>query len=136
LARPPSSNSKRNRKRREEYGKERLLEKIALFEEFEDTFLPQLKKLLQEGADSEKMRSEMAPILTAKLLSMAITEKDTAKALSVIKDQLDRTEGKAKERIETEHKFAKLTDDELDSLLESRLKETDLADEDQDPAAH
>jgi hypothetical protein len=132
MGRPPSSNSKRNKQRRAEYEKERLLDKLAAFQEFEAEFLPQLKELLKSGADSAKMRDEMAPILTAKLLSMAIVEKDTSKALAVIKDQLDRTEGKAKERIETEHKFSKLKDEELDALLESRLKEAGDIDDDSD----
>jgi hypothetical protein len=137
MGRPPSSQSKRNKQRRAEYQKEQQLDKLAAFQEFEAEVLPMLRKLLLTGADSSKMREEMAPFLTAKLLSLAVTEKDAGKALALIKDQLDRTEGKAKERVETEHKFSKLKDEELDALLESRLKENeDLADEDEENVPH
>ena len=130
MGRKVSSNSKKNRVRREEYRKEQLSEKLALFEEFQETFLPQLKELLKAGADSERMRTEMAPILTAKALSLAITEKDAGKALALIKDQLDRTEGKAKERSEHTHKFENTPDEQLDAILNSKLAARAADDED------
>jgi hypothetical protein len=131
MAGKPRKHDKRNRSRRADYAKEKLMEKLALFEEFEQEFLPQLKDLLKNGADSAKMRGEMAPILTAKLLSMAITEKDAGKALAIIRDQLDRAEGKAKERSEVEHKFSNLKDEELDALLTARLNGNESQNDDE-----
>ena len=131
MSRPISSNSKKNRKRREEYGKEKTLDTLAQFEEFKATVLPQLRKLMSEGASSEKMRQELQPLLTARMLSIALTEMDSNKAITAIKDQLDRQEGKAKERTEHTHKFQNTSDQELDAIVLSKLKEAELDESEQ-----
>jgi hypothetical protein len=62
---------------------------------------------------------------------IAMTDKDSGRALSAIKDILDRTQGRAVERTTTTHKFEKLKDEELDALLKSRLKEVADTDEEE-----
>jgi len=134
VSRPISSNSKKNKKRREAYGREQVLDKLAAFEEFTQDILPKLREMMKAGADSESMRAQVAPYLTAKALTLALKEQDSARALALIKDQLDRVEGKAKERVENTHKFQNMPEQDLDALLLSKLKgsESLLEDESED----
>jgi hypothetical protein len=125
MSRPVTSNSKKNRTRRDEYSKEKTLDQLAEFEEFKAVVLPQLQELLTAGATSKEMRERLAPLMTARVISIALTEQDSNKALAAIKDQLDRQEGKAKERTETTHKFEHTKEEELDAILLSKL--ADLA---------
>jgi hypothetical protein len=123
MSRPPTSKSKRDINRREEYRKEVLAEKLSEFEEFQALVLPQLRKLVTEGASSKRMREELSPLLQARLLSIALTSLDEGKSMSAILDTLNRVEGKPVEKTESVHRFAKLKDEELDAMLEARLKE-------------
>jgi hypothetical protein len=125
MSRPPTSKSKRDINRREEYRKEVLAEKLSEFEEFQALVLPQLRKLVTEGASSKRMREELSPLLQARLLSIALTSLDEGKSMSAIIDTLNRVEGKPVEKTESVHRFAKLKDEELDAMLEARLKEAE-----------
>jgi hypothetical protein len=59
----------------------------------------------------------------ARSISIALTETDSTKALSGVKEILDRSKGKAKERVDVEHRYSKLKDEEIDALLESKFEE-------------
>ncbi len=114
-----------NRRRREEYKMEKHLEKMEQFEEFQREILPDLQKMLKEGKSSEEIRKFANAYVTARMVTIALTDGDASKAIAAAKDILDRDEGKAKERTEHTHRFEKLKDEELDSLILSNLKEVE-----------
>ena len=103
-----------------------MLDKLAQFEEFNKTILPQLRAMLKEGAKSEDILEFSRAHAAARIVSIAATEADSTKALAASRDILDRTMGKAVERHEQTHKFAKLDDNALDALVISKLKEAEL----------
>jgi hypothetical protein len=115
----------------------RHLDDLAAFEDFKDDLLPALQKLVKEGASAEDIYKKYESLAAARLITIVAKEVDSGKALSAIKDVLDRTQGKAKERHTHEHKYARLKDEELNSLLDTELAA--LEDEDAegaDGAAH
>ena len=101
------------------------LDELAEYEAFKRDVLPKLQGLVASGASAEDIYQFAQSMAAAKMVTIALREGDPAKAISALKDVLDRTQGKAKERTEVEHKFAKLSDNELDALLESRLSDLD-----------
>lgn len=110
------------------------LDRLAAYEEFEESILPSLRKAMKEGKTDIEIYNMVRGAAAARTATIALTERDPAKALSAIKDILDRTGGKATERREIEHKYSKLKEEELDSLLLSELGGVDV--EDDDPATH
>lgn len=115
--------------RRKEYAKrrqERVLNKLAAFEEFNASFPDSVKRMLLDGATPEDVLDKHKSMVAARIVSIAMTEQDSGRALAAAKDVLDRTQGKAIERQQVEHKFGRMDEDQLDALLISKLKEAKL----------
>lgn len=110
-----------------EYRMARALDQLAEYETFTESVAPLLRQAIKEGWSAEKMEQDprIQALLVARQLSIALTEKDTSKALAALKDARDRTTGKPTEKIETTHKLEKMDDKELDALLLSKFKEAD-----------
>jgi hypothetical protein len=101
----------------------RQLDDLADFEDFQNTVLPRLRTMIKKGGMSpEQIYKQFGDIVAARAVSMAVTEKDTSKALAVIKEILDRAHGKATEKVDITHKYQNLKEEQLDSLLQSELK--------------
>lgn len=111
-----------------EFKMAKTIDQLSQFEEFQNEILPFLKKALKEGATAEDIYARAQALAAARTVSIAATEQDSTKAMAAIRDILDRTQGKAKERTEVEHKYSKLKDEELDALL---LSEAATLDEDE-----
>lgn len=107
------------------------LDALAEFEEFKESLLPVLQADLRKKTPAKEILEKLKTLAAVRLGHIVMTEVESNKALSAIKDILDRTDGRAVERSETTHKFEKLKDEELDSLLQSRLKEVSESDEDE-----
>ena len=101
----------------------RSLDRLARYEAFEESIAPLLRQAIEEGWTPEQMRShpKIRAMMAARQITIAISDPDASKALAAIKDSTDRLEGKPVERAEIEHKYAKLKEDELDSLILSTL---------------
>jgi hypothetical protein len=108
------------------------LDDMAEFEQYRTEVLPMLRKAVKEKWSVEKIYNHFGSMIAAKVITVALTEKDTGKALSAAKEALDRGLGKPKERLETTHKYEKLSDEELDSLLSATLQSVE-GDSDHEP---
>lgn len=102
-----------------------IADDLAEFEEFRESLLPALRQDLSKGMDAETMQKKYSSILAARGISIGLTEEDSSKALAAIRDILDRTQGKAKESKEIQHRLGKLKDDELDAFLLTQIHEMD-----------
>ena len=98
---------------------------LAEFEEYCQLVLPALRKDIKEGKSAEEIYSKYASMAAARGISIALTEPDSGKALSALRDILDRTKGKAVERVQVQHRFQNLKEEELDALLISRAREVE-----------
>lgn len=120
-ARPYSSHS-------EEMKKDRLHKDLSQFEDYQ-TILSSIRKDLKNGLTEKQLREKYAPLAQARIISEMLTNEDGAKALAAARDLLDRTNGKATEKKEVSHRFADMSDKELDAVLKS--EEEDLKDMEQ-----
>jgi hypothetical protein len=111
----------------------RDLDKLADYEAFCEKILPQLRRMVKDGSSAEAIYKFAESFAAARNVTIALTDGDPGRAMTAIKDILDRSQGKAKERTEHTHKFEKLKDNEIDALLQSRLKETASDDDDEAP---
>ncbi len=85
--------------------------------------LPQLRALMKRGAKTEEILELGRALAAGRLITIAATEEDSGKALSAIKDILDRKDGKVTEKREVVHKMGKLRDEELDALVMTAIDE-------------
>lgn len=99
------------------------LDELAAFEDFKDGLLPFLRDAIKKGWTAEQIQNhpKLQSALMARQMSIALKEGDSSKALAAIKDIRDRSEGKARERIELTSKLEKTPDDQLDALIKSKL---------------
>jgi hypothetical protein len=129
------SMKKRPRSNRVEYRMARSLDTLAELEALEEQVMPTLRKAVSEGWTAEQILSnpKIAAMMAARQVTIALTDKDNSKALSAIVDAQNRIMGKPTERKEIAHKYAKLKDEQLDSLLMSEF--ADLEDGDADESS-
>jgi DNA-binding transcriptional MerR regulator len=113
-----------------EHRMHKTLEEVAEFEDFRDTVLKEIRIMLKKGKDAAEIRAFVQALLTARQATIALTSDDLGVALKAINDLTHQNEGKPTERTETTHKFEKLKDEELDSLILSRFSETSADEED------
>lgn len=105
------------------------LDQLAQFEEFKQQILPSLRESLRKGESAEQIYKKAQSLAAARAVSIAATSMDETKALAAIKDILDRSGGKATENKTVTHKYANLSDSELDAMLISEGEETDELEE-------
>lgn len=108
-----------------------LSDDLVEFEKFRAELLPALRADVMAGTPAKDILEKVKSIAAARLGLIAASSIDQRTALSAIKDILDRTEGRAQESKEITHKFGKLKDEELDSLLASRFKEIEGSTDDE-----
>ena len=118
------SRRRQPRQNKAEYRMVATLDALAEFEAFQDDILPLLRKAIKEGWTREQIdqHPKVQALLAARQITIALKEMDSAKALSAIKDLRDRTQGKPTEKVETTHRMAQLPDEQLDSILLSKLE--------------
>lgn len=102
------------------------LDDLEEFESFKKDILPKLRREMQKGSSAEDIFKMVTPLLAGKLASMALTTKDNKESMAMIKDILDRSQGKARERIQVTTKYEQMSDEELAALV--RQQEEDDAD--------
>ncbi len=105
------------------------LDKLAAYDDYAENVLPRLQKAIKERWSVEKMYAEFQPMVAARMITAALSDPDSGKSLQAAKEILDRSLGKSTERIETTHKYSKLSDLELDNLLASTLESSKGDDE-------
>jgi hypothetical protein len=118
----------------------RNLDELARFEEFQTDVLPALRADLQAGLSAEDIYKKYTALAAARNITIALTDTDSGRALTAIRDILDRSGGKPTERKEVKHRMEAATDAELNSYVISQLKTLEESDEEDseesDRAAH
>lgn len=115
--------AKRPKSNRHEHLIAAALDERAAFEDFKDSVLPFLRKCLENGMTAEEIQAhpKLQAAMLARQMSIALKEVDSGKALAAIKDMRDRSEGKARERLEVTSKLERTPDDQLNALIKSKL---------------
>lgn len=103
----------------------RTLDELAQFEEFRKEIAPSLQQDVQNKLPAEELFRKYSTMAAARGIQIAMTERDSSKALAAIKEILAYDIGKPKERSEVTHKYSKLPDDQLDALILSMAEDGD-----------
>lgn len=111
------------------------LQVLELFDEWRAQVLPELQQMLLKGVPAEEILKRYAPHLAARIITVALTDADGAKALTAAKDGLDRVQGKAVERKKIQHEMAALSDEQLDALLLTEMGELETSSDEEDSEA-
>lgn len=97
----------------------RSLDQLAAYDDFNSNVAPTLQKAVTEKWSVERIYKEFGALLAARAITIALKEQDSGKALAAVKDIMDRSIGKAADKVETTHRLERMPDAELDKLLES-----------------
>ena len=105
----------------------RSLDTLSEYDKLAEEVLPLLRKAIAEGWTHEQIQAHpvVHAALVARQVTIALTDRDGAKALAATKELRDRIEGRAIERKEVRHQFENLTDAELDAKLAAMEASTD-----------
>lgn len=98
-----------------------LYDELCEFEEFRQEILPALRADIRLGKSPKELREKYLALMTARQISIGLTNENAAVALTAIKDLQDRAEGKAVEKKVVTHQYAELKDNELDAMLLSEV---------------
>jgi hypothetical protein len=106
-----------------EHKMNRTLDKLAEFEVFDQSILPQLKKMVLENWPPERIRKAFAPIMQGMMI-----QKGLGGNIKAIKDTLDRHEGTAVQRVEQKTVYAHMSKQELAALALQKLLDAKIID--------
>ena len=95
------------------------LDDLDEFMQFRKKIIPELREMLLSGLTDKQILAKFSKHVSARLVTIALTEPDNGKALAAVRDLLDRVNGRATEHKKIEHQMADLTDQQLDALLKS-----------------
>jgi hypothetical protein len=112
------------------------LDEIEQLLELKESLLPQLRKDLKAGLTGDEIYEKYKAIAAARVVSIVATEVDSGKALAASKEVLDRSGGKAAEKKEVTHRYGKLKDEQLDSVLLSMSGAAAAAEEADEGSKH
>lgn len=122
---------RRPRPNKTEHKMAQMLDELAEFEAFQDDVLPLLRKAIKEGwtRDQIDAHPKVQALLAARQITIALRDQDSSKALAAIRDLRDRTQGRAVEKKEIRHELANIPDEQLDSILMSKLQDAEESDD-------
>lgn len=100
----------------------RNLDELARYEEFKASIAPAIQKDLSNGLSAEAIIKKYQAVVAARMVTAALLEPDHSKAAAASEKVLDRGMGKPVQKQEIEGRFTNISDEELDSLLESEMK--------------
>lgn len=101
------------------------IDDLAEFEDFQESILPKLRAAIKRGDSVEQIYAMAKSAAAGKIATMAIKSKDPKEALALCSEILNRSDGKAKERIDVTTKYEKMTDQELAALVAQQKAEDD-----------
>lgn len=97
------------------------LDALSEFEDFQAQILPALKKDLAAGLSAADIMNKYQAVVAARLVSIAATSDQQNVAIAAAKDIMDRSAGKATEKLEITNKVGEMTDEEIDALLKKHI---------------
>lgn len=101
----------------------RTLDKLAEFELFEQSIMPELRKMVLENWPPERIRKAFAPVMQGLMI-----QKGLSGNIKAIKDTLDRHEGTAVQRVEQKTVYAHMSKQELAALALQKLLDAKIID--------
>jgi hypothetical protein len=99
----------------------RNLDTLSEFDEFSAEIAPALRGAIKAGQSPEQIYNLVLAHASARMVTIALTERNPALAMSALKDILDRTKGKATENKTIKLDLANTSDEALDAKLKQLM---------------
>ena len=114
------------------------IQDLVNFEEFRKDIFPKLQKMIKRGATSKEILEEGRAAVAAKLVTMAVRSKDPETVLKLSKTIFEKTDGPVVQKQEHDHKYSKVSDEQLISLVTTKAKKVgrNKDEEDDEDVAH
>lgn len=109
--------TKYNRGDRQSGEMARSLDDLAFFDKFFNDIAPKLRQMVIDGATANDIYKIAEAQTAARMLTIAMTEKDPKIAMQAIKEMHDRSLGKAKESMEITSRYEALSEEDLQQLI-------------------
>jgi len=103
----------------------RGLDELDQFERFSKMVPEDLRKDILAGMKSKEIYEKYGNMAAARAVIIMMTEEDPGKAMTAVKDILDRTQGRPIERKQHQHALHNVDDKEFDALLSSEMEDLD-----------
>lgn len=104
----------------------RALDKLAEYDLFDQSIMPQLQKMVLEGWTPERIRKSFAPLFQARMIQAGLGDLNKSATMNALKDLLDRHEGTAVQRVENKTLYGKMDRKELAALALQKLKDAGI----------
>lgn len=108
---------------------EQLIDDLAEFERYRQEVLSEIRKDIESGLTTAQLIKKYDRLAIARIITTALTDTDSARAVAAAKDVVDRAQGKPRERKEITHQFSELPESELDALIKSKLTQLEEDDD-------
>lgn len=106
------------------------IDDLALYDDLFNGALKGLKEDIARGMDAISLAKKYASLAQARIVTTALTDPDSSKALAASQDVVNRAHGKATERRELRHALAESSDSELDAIINSKMAQLGTSDDD------
>lgn len=106
------------------------IDDLALYDDLFNGALKGLKEDIARGMDAISLAKKYAALAQARIVTTALTEQDSGKALAASQDIVNRAHGRATERRELRHALAESSDSELDAIINSKMAQLGTSDDD------
>lgn len=97
------------------------IDDLALYDDLFNGALKGLKEDIARGMDAISLAKKYAALAQARIVTTALTEQDSGKALAASQDILNRAHGRPTEKKEIRHALAESSDSELDAIINSKM---------------
>jgi cbb3-type cytochrome oxidase cytochrome c subunit len=105
----------------------RTIDELTLHDSLFAGVTESLKRDIANGMSALDIAKKYSQLAAARTVTVALTDEDSGKALAASKDLLDRTLGKPTERKELVHSMANASEEEIDALIASKMREVEEA---------
>jgi len=105
------------------------IDDLALYDDLFNGALKGLKEDIARGMDAISLAKKYAALAQARIVTTALTEQDSGKALVASQDIVNRAHGRPIERKELRHALAESSDSELDAIINSKMAQLGSLDE-------
>lgn len=105
------------------------IDDLALYDDLFNGALKGLKEDIARGMDAISLAKKYAALAQARIVTTALTEQDSGKALAASQDIVNRAHGRPTEKRELRHALAESSDSELDAIINSKMAQLGSLDE-------
>ena len=104
------------------------MDELSEFEKFRETILPAIRKDISAGLSPDEIMTKYASIAAGRLVSRIAAHPDNAAGDRAAESILDRVIGKPTQKAEVTHRYADMSEEEIDAMIKAKEVEAGIVD--------